>query len=160
MKRKLYLLLLSLILMVSLIIGGTPASANGGTPIYYDDGTDDYWLNPIPGWSDLVLFTPPYTPAKLTQLDFYIWASSTGSYKAIVLDGAGNQIYLSDVQNVAAGTDGWVTIDLSAKSIPITGDFYAGLEFQESDTLSIGCDNRQDAPAVLLFWLCRLSPAV
>ena len=149
MRKK--ILTLALVLIVVLIIpdlvliscadefvvtdalGSTPPAppSNPETQIFYDDGSAEIGLALlIPGAVVSIRFTPPFSPAWVTRMIFYVYPFfGTGSFIIHVFDTDWTDLItpfeFSGVQYE------WNEVDLSGYNIIVTGDFYLALEFTD-----------------------------
>jgi len=113
-----------------------------GEEIFYDDGEIDGQHSP---WVDetggqlAVVFTPPFYPAFLTKIRYFVSFGGYPTtkfrvrvYKATVSDGPdeGRDLLISEVTAAANSGFRWVEIDLSDQNILITsGDFCVSMEW-------------------------------
>ncbi|MGD8535898.1 MAG: hypothetical protein PVF66_08620 [Candidatus Aminicenantes bacterium] len=113
-----------------------------GEEIFYDDGTIDGQHSP---WVDetggqlAVVFTPPYYPAILTKVRYFVSFGGFPTtkfrvrvYEATVADGPddGKDLLTSGLTTAANSGFRWVEVDLSDQNILITsGDFCVSMEW-------------------------------
>jgi hypothetical protein len=113
-----------------------------GEEIFYDDGTIDGQHSP---WVDEtggqlgVVFTPPFYPAFLTKVRYFVSFGGFPTtkfrvrvYKATVSSGPdeGKELLTSEVTAAANSGFRWLEVDLSDQNIVITsGDFCVSMEW-------------------------------
>jgi len=135
MKKRLGVLFLSVLIVITLLISAMPALANGDE-IYYDDGVRDAAVTGYPGFQQRVTFTPLYVPAKITTVKIFI---DGGSADLIVhvLDDSFVPLFEGNYDNWIYG---WNSIDLSTQGIIVNDVFYVSLEWTATNNPFIGGD--------------------
>lgn len=126
-----------------------PPTVNPGTEISYDDGSmESPWTATSTGiMYDLMLavqFTPPFTPALLTDLIFYIddWVPAE-PLMVHVLDSSKADMITPFAVTPDLGA--WNIVDLSPYCIVVTEDFFLGLEHTVAYTSALGLDEDSNA---------------
>lgn len=132
-----------------------------GTEIIYDDDSAEWgaaYLYPHSGIY-AVQFTPPFVPALITELRFYIYdVGNSLPLKVHVLDSTFADMITPFTTTVNLG---WNDIGLSYYDIVVTGDFLLGLEWTPTtiyDNTWLGLDT--SGPDYLRSWIHGLSPPV
>ena len=103
------------------------------TYLAYDEGRYDYHLYwEKEGESSGVRFTPPYVPAQLLSVCFYLTDLSRGRRFLVRIaedDGTGwPGKEVTDSLDVEADATGWLTVDLRERDVRVHGDFHVMFE--------------------------------
>lgn len=80
-----------------------------------------------PGYQSAVLFTPPFTPCRITTVSFYIF-DYPANFKVHVTDNLHNDL-MPPYLVVAPYPTGWLNIDIQSYNITVTTDFFVTMEW-------------------------------
>lgn len=124
--KKLFSLGMIFLLLVSLVLSITPASAEE-KELYYDDGSADFGFVAAPGAIAAVKFVCNSShPCQVLKLMFFVWGEMKPVYVK-VLDLNFTPIFSLEVTPY----EGWFEVDISYANIIVNGwqPFYIGLQW-------------------------------
>ncbi len=139
-RLTLALLLITLVASTASFLPFKEAKA-APVELYYDDGSPDFGWSALQGIEHAVRFSlqPSWCSAQILTVRYHIWGTPS-TFRVHVYDEDGTTD-LTTPFDVTPGGTGWFDVDLTARNIVVTGDFFIVIEFLSSARPTIGVDD-------------------